>query len=512
MIDPGGVLGEIVARKRVDVAARLSGVTIDELRSRAAPTRRSLRAALARPGARFIMEVKRVSPSEGALRAQADPAAIARAYRGAADAISVLVDAPYFGGSYADLEAVRAEFEGPILAKDFVIDPRQVPEARMHGADAVLVMLSVLDDAAAAAAIAEARRLNMDVLVEAHDEAEVRRAIALGAPLIGINNRDLKTLKVDLAVTERLAHLVPSDRLVVAESGIGTRADVERLAPYADAFLVGSSLMRSERPAEAARALAFGRVKVCGLTDVHDAALAADCGAAFLGLIMVPNTPRALTLPQAEQVASGVGDTPLVGVFRNEAVADVAEATHRLGLHAVQLHGREDPDYIADLRRTLPSSTEIWAAAAVAAAVPAARAGADRTLFDTAVSGQSGGTGRSFDWSCLHGRPDLPTGILAGGLNPTNGRAATQVGAYALDVSSGVEMAHGRKDSGKLSAFFQALRPSDRHTLTHSVRPEPVDGVPLSSSVDGEGKGRLRQAEPERLGRSDLGSENLSCS
>jgi indole-3-glycerol phosphate synthase/phosphoribosylanthranilate isomerase len=287
MTDPGGVLGQIVARKRVDVAARLAGVMIEELRSRVSPTKRSLAAALARPGARFIMEVKRVSPSEGALRAQADPAAIARAYRGAADAISVLVDAPYFGGSYADLEAVRAEFEGPILAKDFVIDPRQVPEARMHGADAVLVMLSVLDDAAAAAAIAEARRLNMDVLVEAHDEAEVRRAIALGAPLIGINNRDLKTLKVDLAVTERLAHLVPSDRLVVAESGIGPVPDVERLAPYADAFLVGSSLMRSERPAEAARALAFGRVKVVR-PDRRTMRARASGGAALSRPLMVP--------------------------------------------------------------------------------------------------------------------------------------------------------------------------------------------------------------------------------
>jgi indole-3-glycerol phosphate synthase/phosphoribosylanthranilate isomerase len=145
-----GVLGEIVALKRKDVAERLAGISIERLRARAEPSRHSLRAALARPGARFIMEVKRISPSEGTLREGADPAAMARAYRGAADAISVLVDTPYFGGSYADLEAVRAEFAGPILAKDFVIDPRQVPEARLHGADAVLVMLSVLGDAEAA--------------------------------------------------------------------------------------------------------------------------------------------------------------------------------------------------------------------------------------------------------------------------------------------------------------------------------------------------------------------------
>ena len=458
MTDPGGVLGEIVARKRVDVAARLAGVTIEELRSRARPTRRSLREALARPGARFIMEVKRASPSEGSLRARVDPASIARAYRGAADAISVLVDTPYFGGSYADLEAVRAAFDGPILAKDFVVDPRQVPEARLHGADAVLVMLSVLDHAEAAEIMSEARRLNMDVLVEAHDEAEVRRAVALDANLIGINNRDLKTLKVDLAVTERLAHLVPADRLVVAESGIAGRADVERLAPHADAFLVGSSLMRAERPADAARALAFGRVKVCGLTDAHDAELAATHGAAFLGLVMVPNTPRALTLAEAEHVAAGAGETPLVGVFRNQPQELVAGAARRLRLHAVQLHGRENAAYIAALRPMLPPATEIWAAAAVDEDIAPARHGADRTLFDNARAGQSGGTGRTFDWSRLGGRADLGAGFLAGGLTPSNAQAAAQVGAYGMDVSSGVEMAPGRKDAGKLAAFFAALR------------------------------------------------------
>jgi indole-3-glycerol phosphate synthase / phosphoribosylanthranilate isomerase len=460
------VLDRIVARKRIDVAARLGGTDLGEMLSHAEPTRRSLTAALARPGARFVMEVKRTSPSEGALRTGVDPAAQARSYAGAADAISVLTDTPFFGGSLADLQAVRRVYGGPILAKDFVVDARQVAEARLNGADAVLVMLSVLDDREAAGIIAAARRLGMDALVEAHDEAEVRRAVALGAPLIGINNRDLKTLKVDLATTERLARLVPADRVLVAESGIAGRADVERLTPHADAFLVGSALMKAERPAEAARALAYGRVKVCGLTDAHDAALAADMGAAFLGLVIVPNTPRAVSLAEAERIAAELEGQPLVGVFRNESGAKVAAAARTLRLHAVQLHGREDEFYIADLRRTLPEACEIWAAGAVGADLAPARPGADRTLFDTAVAGQSGGTGRTFDWSRLHGRADLPAGLLAGGLKPANAHAAARVGAYALDVGSGVEMAPGRKDAGKLAAFFEALRPAARFPTT----------------------------------------------
>ena len=383
---------------------------------------------------------------------------MARAYRGVADAISVLVDTPFFGGSYADLEAVRVEFGGPILAKDFIVDPRQVPEARLHGADAILAMLSVLTDEEAARIVAEARNLGMDALVEAHDEEEVRRAVALGADLIGINNRDLKTLKVDLATTERLAHLVPEGRLLVSESGIGSRADVERLGPFADAFLVGSALMRADNPAQAARELAFGRVKVCGLTDAHDVEMAAEFGASYAGLVMVPNTPRAIDSIQAEAIAKAAGGIPLAGVFRNEKVEQVAQLAHRLGLVVVQLHGQEDAAYIKALKAMLPARCEIWAASAVGIEVPEPRVGADRTLFDTSVAGCSGGTGRTFDWSRVRGRTELKGSILAGGLKPANARAAASVGAYALDVSSGVEMAPGRKDAGKLRAFFEALR------------------------------------------------------
>ena len=197
-------------------------MSLDALRSRARSTRRSLAAALVKRGARFILEIKKASPSEGAIRAGADPAALARGYAGVADALSVLCDGAYFGGSLDDLAAARSEFDGPILAKDFFIDPRQVAEARIAGADAVLVMLSLLDDDAAREMIAEARRLNMDALVEVHDETEMRRAHGLDAPLIGINNRDLKDLSIDLAATERLAPVAPV-RVLGRASGLAVR-------------------------------------------------------------------------------------------------------------------------------------------------------------------------------------------------------------------------------------------------------------------------------------------------
>jgi indole-3-glycerol phosphate synthase / phosphoribosylanthranilate isomerase len=459
MADPGGVLGAIVARKRADVAARLGGA---DPMAGAAPTRRSLAAALARPGARFVMEVKKASPSAGAIRPGADPAAQAAAYAGAADAISVLTDGPSFGGALDDLAAVRRVYDGPILAKDFIVDPRQVAEARRHGADAVLAMLSVLGDAEARAVMAAAGRLGMDVLVEAHDEDEVRRAVALGARIVGINNRDLRTLEVDLGVTERLAPLMPRDRLVVAESGISERADVERLAPHADAFLVGTALMRAERPDEAARALAFGRVKVCGVTSAADAAAARACGATHVGLILFARTPRAVTRERAAGIVDAAAGASLVGVFRDEKVMEVALSARALGLSAVQLHGEEDAAYIRGLRALLPAETEIWAAGPVGRDVPEPRLGSDRTLFDTNVDGRTGGTGIRFDWARIRGRPELGAALLAGGLNPGNARDAARVGAWALDVCSGVEAAPGRKDHARLGAFFEALRPEAR--------------------------------------------------
>ncbi|MDP9423123.1 MAG: bifunctional indole-3-glycerol-phosphate synthase TrpC/phosphoribosylanthranilate isomerase TrpF [Pseudomonadota bacterium] len=449
-----GILGEIAARKRSDVRARLNGATYDP-----EPTRRSLRAALNRPGARFIMEVKKASPSGHRSAVGVEQAACA--YAPIADAISVLTDAPYFGGSLDDLLTVRKCFDGPILAKDFIVDPRQVPEARAHGADAVLAILAMIDDGEASALMAEAQRLNMDVIVEIHDEPELERALALGAGIIGINNRDLKTLKTDLAVTERLAARVPDDRIVISESGIRERRDVERLSARVDAFLVGSSLMASDNIAQAARGMVFGRAKVCGLTRVEDALLAANAGATHAGLIFAEASPRRVA-GQAQAIAEQArqGGLEVVGVFQDQEAEVVTRTANKLDLAAVQLHGRESG--LDALRSTLPDDCEIWAGCAVGEAVEPEREGADRVLYDTRANGRSGGTGEAFNWGLVVGRPHLKNAFLAGGIGPANARAAQGVGAYGIDVGSGVEAEPGRKDAIKVKALFDALRPACR--------------------------------------------------
>jgi indole-3-glycerol phosphate synthase/phosphoribosylanthranilate isomerase len=439
------VLGQIVAHKRQEVAERLRGFDPGGV----APTTRSLKAALASPGARFIMEVKRASPSGHRSRHSVETAI--DAYAGVADGVSVLTDERYFGGSFTALETVRQRFDGPILAKDFVVVPAQVTEARRHGADAVLCMLSVLDDEEARAVMAEAERLAMDVLVEVHDEEELARALALGARLVGINNRDLKTLKTDLAVTERLARRVPADVLLVSESGIAARSDVERLGSHADAFLVGSSLMAAEDVHEAARALVFGRVKVCGLTREEDVLAAARAGATHAGLIMVRGTPRAVTAQTSRGLADAARSAGLkpVGVFRDEEPRDVVRAAQALDLAAVQLHGSESSQAVAETRNGFTG--EIWTAGFE-------DRGGDRLLFDS----PGGGTGQACDWDQVRNHPARSSAFLAGGIGPDNARKAKALGTYGLDASSRLEASPGIKDHDTLRALFDALRLPDR--------------------------------------------------
>ncbi|HEX5238908.1 MAG TPA: bifunctional indole-3-glycerol-phosphate synthase TrpC/phosphoribosylanthranilate isomerase TrpF [Sphingomicrobium sp.] len=459
MREPTGVLAEIASAKRGELRIRFADLSIEQLRTRATRTRRSLTATLARGGARFILEIKRASPSAGAIRAGADPAALARGYAGVADALSVLTDELYFGGSLGDLTAARAEFDGPILAKDFFIDSRQVVEARIAGADAVLVMLSLLDDDDARMMIDEASCFGMDALVEVHDESEMRRALALGARLIGINNRDLRDFSIDLATTERLASLAP-DRVLVCESGICSRADVDRLAGQVDAFLVGSSLMRASEPAQAARELIFGRTKLCGLNREED--IRASRAATFAGFVFVPGSPRHVTANESAPLAGHARRSGMlpVGVFRDAPLSVVGDLATLLNLHAVQLHGHEDVEYVRSLRRELHGRCEIWTAVSVGRE-PLSGRGGDRLVFDNA----DGGSGRAFDWSLISAHRQLSNAVVAGGIGPCNAARAQRLGGYAIDVGSALDERPGRKSPQKIAALFDALRPSSRERL-----------------------------------------------
>jgi len=253
------ILDQIVQSKREEIAEHKRQRPLEALADAElyrAP-RRGFAAALARPGRAVIAEVKKASPSRGVIRADFDAVAIARAYAsGGARALSVLTDAPFFQGSLAYLEAIRRVVDLPLLRKDFVLDPYQVHEARAFGADAVLLICAILDDDTLHELFRLASRLDLDALVEVHSREELERAVRCGATLVGINNRDLRTFVTRLEVAETLAPLAPRQMTVVAESGLKTAADLERLeAAGVRAFLIGETLMAAPNPAAALGAL-----------------------------------------------------------------------------------------------------------------------------------------------------------------------------------------------------------------------------------------------------------------
>lgn len=258
----GGFLERIVASTLEEIEAARSAVPLEEMKARAFDREAALSLAQVLRGfrIRLIAEIKRASPSKGPLRVDLDPASLAWAYaENGASAISVVTEPRHFGGSLEDLVAARKGLKGrmaPLLRKDFIIDPYQVYQGRANGADAILLIVAILDDRKLSELLALSYDLGMRCLVEVHNEAEVERAVASGAGIIGINNRDLKTFEVDLNTTTRLRPLIPPDRIVVSESGIRSREDLEKLWSWkVQAALVGEALVTATDPGAALKEL-----------------------------------------------------------------------------------------------------------------------------------------------------------------------------------------------------------------------------------------------------------------
>ncbi len=455
-------LDAILAAKRRDVALRQAARPLGTLLEGLLPSDRSFEAALAARRSAFIFEIKPASPSEGKLRAVDEMAPAIDAYARYADAVSVLTDRPFFGGSHALLARVRAAVPQPVLCKDFILDPYQVYEARRAGADAVLLMLSILDDRSYRACADAAASVDMGILTEAHTADEVIRARTLSAKVIGINNRDLTTLEVRLETTATLAHLAGPGGILIAESGIRTRRDVCRLADTVDGFLIGTAAMRAANVAQTVKELVFGPTKVCGLSRARDVEAASAAGATHGGFIFAPESPRCISLRLARELRQ---TAPLdwVGVFVNDSPRRIAEAADLLDLSAVQLHGEETDAELITLREQLSPRCEIWKAVRIRNAIPSFPPGTDRLLLDSYHPDRRGGTGHAFDWSLVEGGPATDRLVLSGGVTADNVGRAYTTGIDFLDVNSGVELAPGIKSAAALDHFFSVRR----------SRPEP---------------------------------------
>ncbi len=382
-------------------------------------------AALGQGGLQAIAEIKRRSPSAGSLRPGADPAAIAPAYAAAgAAAVSVLVD-ERFDGTWDDLAAARATSEVPLLAKGFFTTVGDLRLAKEHGADAALLILRDLDDEQVADLMAAATDLDLDTLVEAHDAGELDRAIRLGAPVIGVNARDLGTFRIDRSAQLELVARAPRDRLVVAESGIHTRAQgaAAELAG-ADAILVGSALMQAPDPAaKLTELVSRPLVKVCGLTREEDVAAAVDAGADLLGFVLEPTSPRAAAgvLPVPESVVS-------VAVW----VGDAGESDAELD----QVHERAEGKVRGRDASVLRAGEEV------------------ARLLDLPWQEEDPG-----HWERAAAMAREERVLLAGGLGPENvAEAIATVRPWAVDASSSLEVAPGVKDHVRIKAYVEAAR------------------------------------------------------
>ncbi len=450
------ILDTIVAKRRERLAELAHQYSEATLRSRLTPSTRSLAAALAKPRSSFILECKKASPSKGLIREDFHPVQIAQTYARYADAISVLTEPDFFQGDFAYLSAVSASVDVPVLCKDFIVDPLQVLLARHFGADAILLMLSILDNKQYQALAAVADELQLDVLTEVSTEEEMARAKQLGARIIGINNRNLHDLSVDPERSKTLSKLAPSGALLVAESGYSSNEQVRGSAPFVDGFLVGSALTAQANIDQACRELIYGKHKVCGLNKMQEAMVVRAAGAAYGGLIFVPSSPRAVNTATAAQLVAAEPNLAWVGVFADQPLANIVASATELGLHAVQLHGHEDADYLAQLRKELPASTEIWRALAVEQPFQLPALGADYYLLDNV----RGGSGKQFAWELLSEltAEQRQRCILAGGLGLNNLTAAQATGLTRFDFNSRLERSKGDKDAGLILQLFQHIR------------------------------------------------------
>jgi indole-3-glycerol phosphate synthase / phosphoribosylanthranilate isomerase len=462
-------LDQIVSQTRADLEQRKRAVPLEELQRLAVaqPAPRDLLEAL-RPRSKsrigLIAEVKRASPSKGMLAPHLDPVELACTYESnGAAAISVLTEPHFFLGSLDYLAAIKHAVSIPVLCKDFIIDEYQVYEARAWRADAILLICAILDETRLRRLLKVAHDLGMRCLVEVHSYEEAQRAVEVGAAIIGVNSRDLATFQVNPNLMRELRPLIPEDRVLVAESGIHTSVDARRLARYdVQAMLVGESLVISQDIPAQMRALLKGanesvHVKICGLRTKDQLFTAMDAGADMIGLVFYQPSPRYIQPREAKELLKTLEEGQIapnaVGIFVNEEAEFINDIVERVGLHVVQLHGDEPPEFCKRIKRPVIKGLRLNSMADFRMVDEYGEA-TWRVLLDTPAA-KWGGTGETHNWNLARLVAQRMPIVLAGGLTPENvAEAIRQVHPWGVDVSSGVET-NGNKGADKIRAFIE---------------------------------------------------------
>lgn len=473
------ILDDIVARTQIRVQKDKEMVSEADMIAAAKTTENKLPAfafehALKAGDIGFICEVKKASPSKGLIAPDFPYVKIAKDYeKSGASCISVLTEPDFFQGRNEYLTEIKEAVNIPVIRKDFIVDAYQIYQAKVIGADAVLLICAVLGMETIRDYILICDELGLSALVEAHDEQEIAAAIAAGARMIGVNNRNLKDFTVDIHNSMKLRKLVPEEVLFVAESGIQTGADIEELrSANVNGVLIGETLMRSKDKTRMLNELRGTKVKICGLRREEDIVMVNELKPDYIGFVFAESR-RQVTDAQAEKLRSMLDDKVrkkgkliVVGVFVNDTIEHIVKLCESDIIDVVQLHGDEDEAYLQELKTALnhiEAKTKIHKTIVQAVRVKAAEdleAGADSSadyvLLDTFHKDAYGGTGETFDSDMI------PAGyrpyFLAGGISAENVQEKIKtLRPYAVDVSSSVATG-GMKDYDKVKEFIEKVR------------------------------------------------------
>lgn len=410
----------------------------------------------------FILECKKSSPSLGDFCPDFNLEKIVSCYNDRADAISVLTEECFFKGSFEYLKQVRKLTEKPLLCKDFIIAKEQIEIAKKIGSDAVLLMLSVLTFDKFLELYEFAKTLNLDVLTEVSNEVEAKFAIEHHIDIVGINNRDLRTLKIDLSNAKKLYPLFPDSTVVISESGIKTHRDIVNMLPLKN-FLIGSALCSEIDIDIKANTLLYGFNKLCGLTDKEGIETAINNKFSLAGLIFAEKSPRCINLEQAAELALNPiykSKINFCGVFKDAEISSVIAIASKLCLKFVQLHGKESPDYIKTLHEKCPQLTIIKALGMNESLsyedlvlFKEYAATADYLLLDS----KNPGSGKEFDKSLIPDFINKDKTIISGGIGPSNIASILTLNFCGVDCNSCLESAPGKKDPVLVRELFNRI-------------------------------------------------------
>jgi len=458
------ILDEIIQNKILEVDQRKIELPIQKIKANLSLSQRNFKSALSK-GRRLnlIAEVKRKSPSKGVIRDDVDIFDVVKFYtqNKFVSAISFLTDYKYFGGTAEEMLQISLQTTKPVIRKDFIIDEYQIYEARYFGADAILLIASELSTQQMQQYIKIAKSLRMDCLVEVHNEEEVAKLPA-NVEIAGINNRNLKDFTISLDTTKKLyKKLRNKAEIIVTESGIYTNEDVKKVKDFADAMLVGTSIMKEQNLSNQIDALFRPDTKICGITQVEDGIYCAKMDVNYLGFIFYEKSKRYIKPDMAATISTQIKeqfpDVKLVGVFVNEEKSKVLEIIEKCQLDLVQLHGEEDENYYTDIAEKTIKAFRIEDQINQFQIHHINQCKAKYVLLDTYSKNAYGGTGQSFNWKNIKAiiHKNL---FVAGGINPENYKEALQYKPDVLDINSGVEISPGIKDHKKIEQILRGLK------------------------------------------------------